>query len=108
MLGFKIEGFDKLQKQLRNLQKNAGELNGTHEITLSELFPNHFISKFTKFSSLDDMFNASGFKVESAEDFKKIPDDEWDKFIQANTSFANWKEMQHKAAGEWSAKRLGL
>ena len=108
MTSFKMEGFDEMKKKLNTLQNNAKDLQGTHKIKFSELFPNQFMKEFTKFDSIEQMFEMSGYKVESAEDFKKIPDDKWNKFINSNTNFKNWQEMQLKASGEWAAKRLGL
>ena len=54
------------------------------------------------------MFQASGFTIESQEDFDKIPDDEWDTFIKNNTRFPNWGEMVGTASSEFAARKLGL
>jgi hypothetical protein len=54
------------------------------------------------------MFEASGFKVESPEDLEKIPDAEWDQFIQQNTPFPTWSEMLSAAGTEWMQRKLGL
>jgi len=43
------------------------------------------------------MFERSGFKVESQEDFAAIPDEAWDDFICTNTSYFNWREMLQAA-----------
>lgn len=45
------------------------------------------------------MIQANGFKVESEDDFKAIPDAEWDVFIHDNTSFGSWREMLEAARG---------
>ena len=54
------------------------------------------------------MLEASGFSVESAEDFLAIPETEWDQFISQKTQFSNWQEMQKTAAVELMKKKLGL
>jgi hypothetical protein len=54
------------------------------------------------------MFDASGFKIESPEDFAAIPDAEWDQFIRDNTTFASWEAMLGEAGGEWAARKLGF
>jgi hypothetical protein len=56
-----------------------------------------FISSCSQYSSLEELIDASGFKVESKEDFEAIPDDEWEEFIQSNTSHESWLEMQKAA-----------
>ncbi len=86
----KINGLDKLQKNL------------------NELVNDSFISNCSSFSNLDDLFKASGFKAESQEDFDAIPDDEWDSFISSNTSFNNWQDMLQAAEAEWTKKKIGL
>jgi hypothetical protein len=103
-----LEGFDELQRKLQDLATRAETLDGEHSVPMSELFPPDFIRRFTDFLDLDEMFKASGFHVESTEDFAKIPDDAWDRFIAERTLFGNWHEMQEKAGGEWVSKKLGF
>mgnify|MGYP006889059493 CR=1 FL=1 len=53
-------------------------------------------------------FITSGFKVEAADDSKAIPDQEWEDFIIANTSFERWEDMQKAAAVAVLSKRMHL
>ncbi len=103
-MSFKITGLDELQRKLRKIRDNAQALDGEHEVSLKELFPQDFLAAHTQFSSVDNMFEKSGYKVDSSEDFAAIPDEPWDEFIRANTSFASWAEMK-QAAGVAYAKR---
>ena len=75
----KIKGLDKLEKQLKQMQKGAKELSRTKQVSFSELFTTSFMKKYTSFSSMDELLNAGGFKVESQEDFEAIPDTELDR-----------------------------
>ena len=72
----KITGIDELRKKLDDLAKKADSLDGQH-IPVSELLSPSFVSKHTSFSSADELFEASGFKVETQEDFAAIPDNKW-------------------------------
>jgi hypothetical protein len=54
------------------------------------------------------MFEASGFKIESIEDFAAIPDVAWDEFIRAHTSVSTWEAMLGEAGGAWAARHLGF
>lgn len=54
------------------------------------------------------MFDASGFVIRNADDFKAVPDEQWDKFIHENTSFADWNELLGAAAKDWTKHQLGL
>lgn len=84
-------GFDKIKKDLKKIED-------LKQIRFDELFNPKFLSECSSFSSIDELIEKSGFKVESAEDFKSIPDDEWERFIIDNTSYDSWDEMQKDAA----------
>lgn len=91
--------FDKLKKNLK-------KLDGSHQVKLTDLMNESFISTCSNFSSLEDLFNASGFKFESQEDFEAIPDDEWDEFITNNTTYKDWSEMKSAASAEYAKTQL--
>lgn len=97
-----------LAKKLEDLSRKATELDGTHNITLSELLSDEFISRCSSHTSLEGLLQSSPFKIDSIEDFKAIPDSEWDAYISGNTSYATWKEMQEAAAMAWTQKKLGF
>jgi hypothetical protein len=103
-----ITGLDELSRKLKDLGDRAQELDGQHEIPLSELLTPVFVAGCSRFQSTDELFKASGFKVESTEDFKAIPDAEWDAFIGSNTAYSTWQAMLDEAVKEWTVNRLGL
>lgn len=105
---FKIEGLDKLQKELKSLAKKAKDLDGRHSVPVSELLTDSFISRHTAFSTVDEMFEASGFKVKTQEDFANIPDAGWDEYIRTNSSFDNWQSMLGASTQEWTVSKLGF
>lgn len=105
---FKIEGLDKLQNRLNDLADKAQALDGHRKVPLAELLSASFLSRHTKFLSLHDLLAASGFKVESTEDFSAIPDDDWDKFIRSISNFQSWEAMLGAAGEDWLVKQLGL
>ena len=104
----KVTGLDELQRKLKDLGRRAESISGRQNVPLPELLTPDFIRQCSRFHSVEEMFEASGFKIESAEDFTSIPDDEWDDFIRANTSFLSWEAMLGEASGKWAARRLGL
>lgn len=108
MSSMKITGLDKLEKQLKQMKKGAKELSQTKNISFEELFPTSFMRKYTSFSSMDELLDASGFKVESQEDFEAIPENEFDKHIATNTKFKNWEDMLGEATSQYAAKKLGF
>lgn len=103
-----MKGLNELQNKLDNLSKRAKAIDGNHNVPLSELLPPRFLKTHTRFDSVEDMMSKSGFKIESSEDFKAVPDDQWDAFIRDHTKFGTWKEMLQLAATEWTKNQLGL
>lgn len=104
----KITGLNDLQKRLQKLANDAEALDGSHDVPLDELLSEPFVREHTQFSSLSELIEKSGFDVQSAEDFKAIPDDEWDQYIRSISSFADWRAMLGSATELWATKRLGL
>ena len=95
-------------RPLEDLARRARELHGQHEISVANLLTPDFLGQCSRFKSADELFDASGFSVQSVEDFKAIPDAEWDTFIGGNTTFANWQDMLNAAVKEWTIKQLGV
>jgi len=92
--------FDGLNRRLERLANNARKLEGTRQLSLSELLTPAFMQANTQFFSLDEMFQGSPFEVNSAQDFKTIPNDQWDNYIGATTKFSTWNEMLYGAVTE--------
>lgn len=98
---FDDSGFRRLERKLKALEK-------PQQVPFSELFNASFMARHTRFATIDAMFEASGYRVDSQEDFEAIPDADWDRFIAANTSFPSWQDMQNLAAQEWMKAQLNL
>lgn len=107
MANFEFNGLDKMISRIEKIGKDAEELNGK-KIKMNELFTPEFMNKNTSFSSLNEMFEAGNFNVESWDDFKNIPEDEIDKHISQNSVFQSWEEMQKTATSQYVAKKLGF
>ena len=107
-MSFKIKGFDKLEKQLNQMQKAAEELSNTNTVSFDKLFTCSFMNKYTNFSNFDDLLYAGNFIVNSQEDFEAIPDKEFDIHISSCTKFSTWEEMLNKATELYVSKKLGF
>lgn len=99
-----IKGMDKLKENLNKIQSNVKALEG--KVQFKDLLTHEFLVVNTKFSSVEDMFEKSGYKVVCQDDLKAIPDSEWDEYISSNSNFKSWKEMLSAAAAELFKKRL--
>lgn len=93
-------------RNLNKLEQNISELPENESIPLNELMNPNFISNCSQFSDLEELMRASGFKVASKEDFEAIPEQEWEKFIQENTSYESWTEMQQSAGVNYVKSKL--
>ncbi|WP_430494087.1 hypothetical protein [Rossellomorea marisflavi] len=106
MLILKIDGLKEFQKQLKDIEKAAEELDGEHEVPLHELFTDSFLRKNTKFSSYEDFDSQEIFEKYST--FEDIPDKELDEFVSTNTNFSGWGDMLDTAATEYASRKLGF
>lgn len=104
---FKITGLDEAMKKLNDLQRKAEAIN-KQSVPVGEVLTPAFLLRHTPFGSADEMYQASGFKIETPEDFAAIPNEDWDAFIRSISSFSDWKSMLNEAGKEWAAQKLGL
>jgi hypothetical protein len=98
-----IRGLDQLQRRLRELERNARALEGSNQVPISELLPDSFVSRHSRFPTASAMLTAGG-----AEDESDLASDAWDEFIRQETTFSGWEEMCQTAAAEWTQRKLGL
>lgn len=103
----KITGLDEAIKKLNDLKKKANSMNG-QSVPIEEILTSAFLTQHTPFGSATEMYEASGFKIETKEDFEAVPDDEWDAFVRSVSGFDNWQAMLGAASKEWATKQLGL
>lgn len=104
-MGVKIKGLQDLQRNLKNMEKKADSLNGSHSVSFNELFYDGFMQSYTDFSSIDDFVEKSGYDFSNME---SIDENELDSFIRKNSTFDSWNSMKSKAAGLWTKRQLGL
>lgn len=107
-MSVKVSGFDKLEKELKRMERNAKELSKTTEVPFDELFTDSFMNKHTPYSSIDEFLTAGEFNAQTSEEFEKIPDKELDQFVSKVTSFNTWEEMLDEATSEYVLNKLGF
>ena len=108
MAGIKFDGFDDLIDELEQLAQNAREIDGEHEVPLSELFTQSFMEENTHYSSFGDLLEAGGFHADCAEAFDSIPESELDAHIARTTKFDSWESMLEEATGQYVTRKLGF
>ncbi|HBN36699.1 MAG TPA: hypothetical protein DD398_01025 [Lactobacillus johnsonii] len=99
-----IKGLDAMQKRLKKIAENTQKVTNKGSLSFDEIFTDSFMRTYTKSSSLDEFF--ADLNVHNANDFKKLPQEQLDRKVQAETSFNSFKEMQSKAASEYFGKAI--
>lgn len=108
-MGFKIKGLDKAQREIKKFQKAANQLQGTNSLPLNEVLSESFMRKNTPYVSLEQLFLASGHKMDSENDWQMIvKSPEFNQFIASATKFNSWEDMLEEAGADYVAKKLGL
>lgn len=107
-MSVKITGFDNFEKELKRIQKAAEKLDGKHSVSFAELFTTEFMQQYTPYESLEELFSAGGFEVNSKEDLEAIPDEKMDAHVAQTTTFDSWEDMQPGAIKNYTAKKLGF
>ncbi len=99
-----LKGLDEIQRRLKGIEDKARQLHGTHDVPLSELLNDGFVSRTTDFATLGEMTDTYGI-IETADDLQT---EAWSSFVAAHSHFADWNEMAHAAGAAWTKGKLGL
>ena len=99
-MSIQIEGFEELADQLDGLSDQ--------DIPMEELFTDGFMATNTDFESISEFFEKSRWTVESEEDFQKIDENEFDRYVDKHTGFNSWEAMLSAAAREWLMREINL
>lgn len=93
---------------LEKLQRKVKKLETAQNIPFDELFNPSFMNRYTEHSTIDEFFNAGGFKFYSEEEFENLPEDKLNQHVQNTTNFKSGCVMLTKAGEYWVAKELGF
>ena len=96
--------FSELEKYFNDIGNKLENLEG--DVPFSDLFTPDFMRQYTSFDSIDSLFEAGGFHVETEEEFDALPEKDLDQHIAKNTKFNSWKEMLDKAGEIYLENRL--
>ena len=108
MAGFKVDGFDELQRSLQRMAQNAKKLEGRQSIPFNDLFTPSFMRKYTRFSSIDALLEAGGFQANINEEFDAIPQESLDAHVSRTTKFKSWEDMLQEATEQYIQRKLGF
>ncbi|WP_072337490.1 MULTISPECIES: hypothetical protein [unclassified Paenibacillus] len=94
--------FDEL---LLDLQGKKTIQEDPNHVSLDQLFNVSFMNKHTRFNSFEEFIEQGNFQVKTYEDIDNIPDELFDRHVDRQTDFANWKSMLDTANTEYAGKK---
>lgn len=103
-----ISGLDEANKKIGAIVERAKSLEQPTSVAIEDLLTPEFMSAHTKFSSLAELKKASGFQMETVDEFEDLPEEKLDAFMRRETQFSNWTDMIKAAGAEWVKRQLGL
>ena len=89
---------EKLEQMKSNLQKIAAQ-NPQKEVSYQEIFSNSFMQKYTQFANF--IFVMKGLKIDNFSKIEKLKSDTLNDFVQKNSHFKTWEEMQQAAVNDY-------
>lgn len=89
---------EKLEQMKNNLQKIAAQ-NPQKEVSYQEIFSNSFMQKYTQFANF--IFFMKGLKIDDFSKIEKLKSDTLNDFVQKNSHFKTWEEMQQAAVNDY-------
>jgi hypothetical protein len=105
-MSVKITGLNELQRKLKDMGNRAKQLSGSHN--LSDVLTPEFVRRSSRFNSLQELLESSGFNINSQADLEAVPKEQWDAFIRANTNYRSWEAMLQAGGQILVKKKLGL
>ncbi len=92
------------QRGLRDFAQRLEKLSEIGDsVPLVQVLSPDFVRQHTKFSTFEEMCEAVG--ITTAEEFTAFSDEEWERHVRANTSFASWEEMQQAGGQQWFERK---
>jgi len=102
----KITGLDEFQRKLEQMRRNVEQLEGEHQVPLTELFPPAFMRQHSGVTDFETFCREGGVDISTKDAFAALPESRLDSAVKCLTQFASWNEMKHAAAADWAKRRL--
>ncbi|MBW5447713.1 hypothetical protein GE107_16790 [Cohnella sp. CFH 77786] len=92
--------FDELLRELQGQKANEGTQD---PISLETLFDETFMRRWSSFKSFEEFLRKGNFDVKTQADIDNIPDELFDRHVNRETDFRDWKSMLNQAHAEHAA-----
>ena len=107
MVKYEVNDLDDFERKLDKMTKAAEELDEQGSVSFKELFCDTFMTKYTKYTTIEEFVEASGCDF-SLNEFNVTDKKALDLFVKNNSSFNKWAAMESEAVGDYLARKLGF
>jgi hypothetical protein len=90
-IDFDLDGLEDMLESLEALKELDGEYKS------SDIFTESFMTSHSDFASIEKMFEASPWDIETSGDINSIPDSDLNEFVSEQTDFESWDAMTQEA-----------
>ncbi|MEK3884334.1 hypothetical protein [Paenibacillus sp. PL2-23] len=90
---------------LKDLQGHKTIEDDSTQPSLEKLFHDSFMKKHSRFNSFQEFMDKGNFQAESLQDIEKITGELFDRHIDRETDFPDWKTMLETANMEFERKQ---
>jgi len=99
-------GFSDFSSFFEEAIEKAEAVEEKRTYSLVEILNDRFMNKHTKFSSLEEFIEKSGFDFSSEESLDAISSEALDAFVRQNSEFGSWEEMLGDALSELMRSKI--
>jgi hypothetical protein len=88
--------------------RNCAQDLNPHLVPIGDLLTSSFVSRHSRFQSVDALLSASGLNPCLLTDLDPHMRRRWDDFTRLTTTFPDWAAMLRAASSEWVIRRIGI
>lgn len=102
----KITGLEEFQRKLEQMRRNAEQLDGQHQVALTDLFPPAFMRRHTSVADFEAFCREGEIDASTPQAFADMSPTRMDEAVQRLTGFGSWEDMKRAGAADWARRRL--
>lgn len=99
----KIDWLDELTSTLK---ETRNEINDADGYSMEKILNPLFMSEYTQFSSIEEMFERSWYTIVQQDDLQKTADPKFTLFVKQTTEFNSWDDMVSAAWKEFIKQKI--
>lgn len=92
-----------LERITDEIEKSDRKFSGM--VSFNDLFTSSFLTSYTQYPNFKALLDAGNYDVNSLADFNAILTPEFDEFINKNTKFHSWQDMQTAAVNQYFKRK---